>query len=61
MLSDSVTVETKHYTEQVGFTIELEKDSEFVCEKDHMELLGDSGTAIMLNLENVLEVFDQKV
>lgn len=60
MLSDSVTVETKHYTEQVGFTIELEKDSEFVCEKNHVELLGDSGTAIMLNLESVLEVFDQK-
>ena len=60
MLSDSVIVETKHYTEQVGFTIELEKDSEFVCEKNHIELLGDSGTAIMLDLESVLEVFDQK-
>lgn len=60
MLSDSVTVETKHYTEQVGFTIELEKDSEFVCEKDHIELLGDSGTAIMLDLVSVLEAFDQK-
>lgn len=60
MLSDNVTVETKHYTEQVGFTIELEKDSEFVCKKNHVELLGDSGTAIMLDLESVLEVFDQK-
>lgn len=60
MLSDSVTVETKHYTEQVGFTIELEKDSEFVCKKKHVELLGDSGTAIILDLESVLEVFDRK-
>ena len=60
MLSDSVTVETKHYTEQVGFTIELEKDSEFVCKKNHVEFLGDFGTAIILDLESVLEVFDQK-
>lgn len=60
MLSDSVTVETKHYAEQAGFTIELEKDSEFVCKKNHIELLGDSGTAIILDLVSVLEVFDQK-
>lgn len=60
MLSESVTVETKHYTEQDGFTIELEKDSEFVCKKNHVELLGDSGTAVMLDLESVLEVFDRK-
>ncbi len=60
MLSDSVTVETKHYTEQVGFTIELEKDSEFVCQKNQVELLGDSGTAIILDLESVLKIFDNK-
>ncbi len=60
MLSDSVTVETKHYTEQTGFTIELEKDSEFVCQKSQVELLGDSGTAIILDLESVLKVFGNK-
>lgn len=60
MLSDSVTVETKHFTEQDGFTIEIERDSEFICKKNQVRLLGDSGTAVMLDLESTLEVFDQE-
>ena len=60
MLSDSVVVETKHYTEQKGFTIELERDSEFVCKKDCVSMIRDSGTAIILNLESVLAAFDGK-
>lgn len=60
MLSDSVAVETKHYEDMEGFTIELEKDSEYVCRKTQINLLGDSGTAIILNLKSVLDVFDQK-
>lgn len=57
MLSHSVVVETKHYTEQEGFTIELERGSEFVCKKDHVSMIRDSGTAIILNLESVLAAF----
>lgn len=57
MLSDSVVVETKHYTEQEGFTIELERNSEFICRKNNVRLIRDSGTAIILNLESVLESF----
>lgn len=57
MLSDSVAVETKHYTEQEGITIELEKDSEYICKKNHARLIRDSGTAIILNLDSVLELF----
>lgn len=60
MLSDSVVVETKHYMQQEGFTIELEKDSEFVCKKDCVSMIRDSGTAIILNLESVLAAFDGK-
>lgn len=33
MLSDNVIVETKHFREQEGFTIELERNSKFVCER----------------------------
>lgn len=57
MLSDSVAVETKHYTEQEGFTIELERNSEFICRKNNVSFIRDSGTAIILNLESVLESF----
>lgn len=60
MLSDSVVVETKHYTEREGFTIELDRDSEFVCKKNHISMIRDSGTAIILNLESVLAAFDGK-
>lgn len=60
MLSDSVVVETKHYTEQEGFTIELERDSEFVCKKNCVSMIRDSGTAIILNLESALATFDEK-
>lgn len=60
MLSDNVVVETKHYTEKEGYTIELEKDSEFVCKKNHVSLIVESGTAIILDLESVLEVFGQE-
>lgn len=58
MLSDSVVVETKHYAEQQGYTIELEKDSEYICKKNQVHLVGESGTAIILDLKSVLEVFD---
>ncbi len=58
MLSDSVVVETKHYAEQQGFTIELEKDSEYVCKKDRVHFIGESGTAIILDLKSVMEAFD---
>lgn len=57
MLSDSVVVETKHYTEQEGFTIELERNSEFICRRNNVSFIRDSGTAIVLNLESVLESF----
>lgn len=60
MLSDSVAVETKHFADTEGFTIELERDSEYVCKKDKVKLLGDSGTAIILDLKSVLEVFGQE-
>ena len=58
MLSNSVAVETKHYIEQEGFTIELEKDSEYICKKNYVRLIRDSGTAIILNLDSVLESFE---
>ncbi len=60
MLSDSVTVETKHYTEQEGYTIELEKDSEFVCKKNRCRYIADSGTAVILDLKSALDVFGQE-
>lgn len=60
MLSDSVVVETKHYTEQEGFTIELERNSEFICRKNNVSFIRDSGTAIILNLESVLESFKEE-
>lgn len=60
MLSDSVTVETKHFTEQDGFTIQIERDSEFICKKNQVRLLGGFGTAVMLDMESTLEVFDQE-
>lgn len=60
MLSDNVVVETKHYTEQDGFTIELERNSEFICRKNNVSFIRDSGTAIILNLESVLESFKKE-
>ena len=59
MLSNHVSVETKHYLEKEGFTIELESDSEFVCKKNKVDLIRDSGTAVILNLESVFQVFDE--
>lgn len=38
----------------------MERDSEYVCKKDRIGLLGNSGTAIILELESVLDVFGQK-
>ena len=35
-------------------------DNEFVCKKNHVNLIVESGTAIMLNLESVLEAFGQE-
>lgn len=60
MLSDSVVVETKHYTEQEGFTIELERNSEFICRRNNVSFIRDSGTAIILNLESVLKSFKEE-
>lgn len=60
MLSDSVVIETKHYIEKEGFTLELESDSEYVCKKNKVELIGDSGTAVILNLDSVFQAFDHK-
>ncbi len=57
MLSDNVVVETKHYIEQKGITIELEADSEFICKKNESNLVNVSGTAVSLSLESVLKVF----
>ena len=61
MLSDYVVIETKHYVEKEGFTVELESDSEFVCKKNKVDLIGDSGTAVILNLDSVFQVFEKKV
>lgn len=60
MLSDSVAIETKHYTEQEGVTIELDKNSEYICKKNYVRLIRDSGTAIILNLDSVLEAFEDE-
>lgn len=61
MLSDSVSVETKHFKGQEGFTIELEKDSEYVCKKNPSGFIGESGTAVVLDLESVLGVFGREM
>lgn len=60
MLSENVTVETRHYSEQQGFSIELEKGSEFVCKKVSTNFIGEHGTAIILNLKSVLQIFENK-
>lgn len=60
MLSDCVTIETKHYLEKEGFAIELEADSEFACVKNDLGLIRDSGTAIILNLDSFFKVFENE-
>lgn len=60
MLSNDVIIETKHFSENEGFTVELEADSEYVCTWNQSKLIRDSGTVVILDLEQALQGFERQ-
>lgn len=58
MLSDSITVRTKHYLEGKGYELNLKKNSRFICLKDIS--IVSVGTEIEVNLEDFKQAFTSK-
>lgn len=59
MLSDEVQVVTKHFNSNKKYIIDLEKNSEYIAFKEEDNSF-ESGSEIILNLENIKKVFDAK-
>lgn len=60
MLSNEVQVVTKHFNSNKKYTIDLEKNSEYIAFKEEEENSNESGTKIILNLNSLNEIFNKK-
>ncbi|WP_108061629.1 HD domain-containing protein [Poseidonibacter lekithochrous] len=59
MLSDEVQVITKHFDSNKKYTIELEKNSEYIAFNEDIDNSSKSGTEIVLNLNTFTNVFNK--
>lgn len=60
MLSDEVQVVTKHFNSNKKYIIDLEKNSEYIAFKEEDDNSFESGSEIILDLEDVKQVFNTK-
>lgn len=60
MLSNEVQVVTKHFNSNKKYIIDLEKNSEYIAFKDEEDNSFESGSEIILYLEDVKQVFNTK-
>lgn len=59
MLSNEVQVITKHFNSNKKYTIDLEKNSEYIAFKEEKENSNESGTKIVLNLNLFSNIFNK--
>jgi hypothetical protein len=59
MLSDSVTVVTRHFNSKYKYVIELEKNSEYTSLTE-IEDVSFDGTEVILNYSTFMEIFENK-
>lgn len=57
MLSNEVQVITKHFNSNKKYIIDLEKNSEYIAFKEEEDNSFESGTKIILDLENIKSIF----
>lgn len=60
MLSDEVTVHTRHYLSKDKYTIQLEKGDEW-SSLTQLDDLNFNGTEVILNYDSFMEVFENKL
>jgi desulfoferrodoxin (superoxide reductase-like protein) len=60
MLSENVKVETRHYLSSIRYTIDLEIGDEWTSLKETEDVMFE-GTEVILNYDNFLSVFDNKI
>lgn len=60
MLSDEVQVITKHFNSNKKYIIDLEKNSEYIAFKEEDDNSFESGSKIILDLEDIKRVFNDK-
>lgn len=58
MLSDEVQVITKHFNSNKKYIIDLEKNSEYIAFKEEEDNSFESGSEIILDLEDIKRVFN---
>lgn len=58
MLSSKIMIETRSYKENKGVILELNKDSEYICQRQSKNLRTSFGTIIYLNLREVIKIFE---
>lgn len=58
MLSDEVQVITKHFNSNKKYIIDLEKNSEYIAFKEEEDNSFESGSEIILDLEDIKKVFN---
>lgn len=61
MLSDEVQVITKHFNSNKKYTIDLEKNSEYIAFKEEEDNSNESGSKIILNLDTFCRSFKSSI